>query len=186
LFVEHLRDMPKRTPFVMGNPTEGMRGLADLRAAERLPVALRDTMRYVDTKWDKLLSAYTANNLDLKIIQRALELPGSLGRKLLQIHQLQHPDYNLEPAKRDDRSFAETAICGMSEEYGEAWTQTARGLRFANLICTDLTLTAIDDRDEVQTYADWLDEIRPIVVRDAISLAHTASTILTAQAAKLG
>jgi hypothetical protein len=190
LFTEHLRAMEQDNPYVIGHPTIHMRSLEHCSSdvAGQLKAARAMTARYVEHKKHTSITAQSDGDVPVtKALQRSLELPSSLARKMVRVAQL-------EQLRRgggwdlDELPLTNTASRYNLEEmvYAVApadshWGEHAGRLIEQNRGYTDLLESTITGQTSVDAYDAWLQQTTPDALQHSYQLAIAAGDILLNQ-----
>lgn len=185
-FIDHLVTMSHESPYRFGDATRGFTGLSDYPAEDQLLLAREITERYLEIKVLKFEEL--AKRVSLKGLQRALELPSAISRKL-QICEQPADDLHDDPAfyRRKNLEARLQAIAAVNPAIAEpaAWL-VKHDQEYTELLedtIARLESGAIDRTEILARYGSWVTVVSPLAIKKAMELAGAAGEYLESQSA---
>lgn len=174
LYVKYLVDVAAQAPNWTRNDP-----ISHIQIKQATPESVRrDATLYVERKAIKFAAISAANDrVDLRNMQRAFELPSSIGRKVTALFELEKDGAAL--ANRS--SLADTTLdCFVSA--GETDLTESGVKAHSRLVTLDATYTELLDQTmkdgSIAEYTQWLNEAYPLACQDAQTLASAWFEVL--------
>lgn len=182
LFVEHLTDAQATSAYQSGDVSgrlreAGMVGIGELHQALRAQTAAERILPYLVEKAERFSRALGEEDYRVKDIQRALELPASLGRKMGRLLQLTGElDGGLENLLvRRDAERVPLQLLDLTRDNG--WT-AARALNQLNADYERMLRAVTNRRMSVRDYDRWLRDRSEEIFTAALRLTMAARRLL--------